>query len=482
VDLKKLLKGIAVCGTLVLLFGQCTKIKTTDIGSELIPTVDNVLTFDTTLTVVSNNYIFGDSALPIIAKDLSGNTPEHLLGYISNDPQFGKTEASIFMELKPPTYKYFFENVKDSLFLDSVVLCLKWNSTWGDTVASQKINVYEMDNELKGDSSYNTNVAFRYSKILGSKTFSPQVLKDSLFLFRQSLNKQLRVRLSDAFGKSLLSQDSAAGEPYSSDSAFRAYFKGFAIVPETPGVGGNALMSFTPSDTNTYLRIYYKYIKNGKQDTTNRSFVFKNVAPGGNANRIKRDYIGSQLANNLIPNPSSDSIPYVQASPGTYNILRIPSVDGFKAVKGNVIVHLAELSMVQIPGPANEFDNFLTPPPVIYMDFLDTIANKQYPFLTDALSGGRYDPNSFGGQAKNVIGLNGRVVSSYTFFITRYIQNMVTRNSPNFPLYLYSPYTVAYPDLRLGFGVNRVAFGRVKIGGGIHSSQKMKLRIIYSKI
>ena len=481
-DLKKLLKGIAVCGTLVLFFGQCTKIKSTDIGSELIPSVDNVFTFDTTLTVVSNNYTFGDSALPIIAKDLSGNTPEHLLGYISNDPQFGKTTASIFMELKPPTYKYFFENVKDSLLLDSVVLCLKWNSTWGDTVPSQKINVYEMDNELKGDSSYNTNVAFRYSKILGSKTFSPQVLKDSLFLFRQSLNKQLRIRLSDAFGNSLLSQDSAAGQPYSSDSAFRAYFKGFAIVPETPGVGGNAIMSFTPSDTNTYLRIYYKYIKNGKQDTTHRSFVFKNVSPGGNANRILRDYTGSQLANHLIPKPAGDSIAYIQAAPGTYNILRIPSVDGFKAVKGNVIVHLAELSLIQIPGAANEYDNFLTAPPVIYMDFLDTIANKQYPFLTDALSGGRYDPATFGGQAKSVIGLNGQVVAGYKFFITRYIQNMVTRNSPNFPLYLYSPYTVAYPDLRLGFGVNRVAFGRVKIGGGIHSSQKMKLRIIYSKI
>ncbi|MGL6268928.1 MAG: DUF4270 family protein, partial [Chitinophagaceae bacterium] len=143
--MKKLLKGIAVCGTLILIFGQCTKIRTTDIGSELIPTIDNILTFDTTLTVVTNNYLFGDSAVPIVFKDLAGNTPEHLLGFIANDPQFGKTEASIFMELRPPFFKYFFENVKDSLFLDSVVLSVKWNSTWGDTVANQKINVYELD-------------------------------------------------------------------------------------------------------------------------------------------------------------------------------------------------------------------------------------------------------------------------------------------------------------------------------------------------
>jgi hypothetical protein len=482
VDLKKLLKGIAVCATLVILFGQCTKIRTTDIGSELIPTVDNILTFDTTLTVVSNNYIFGDSAVPSVGKDLAGNTPEHLLGFISDDPQFGKTEASIFMELKPPFFKYFFENVKDSLFLDSVVLSIKWNSTWGDTVSNQKINVFELDDELRGDSIYYTNASFNYSNLLGSKTFSPQILRDSLFLFRQSLNNQLRIRLSDAFGKLLLSQDSATGKPFSNDSAFRAFFKGFAIVPENPGVGGNALMSFTPSDSNTNLSLYYKYIKDGKLDTTKRSFVFKNVIPGGNANRIKRDHTGSQLADHLTSKPAGDSIAYIQAAPGTYNILRIPSVDGFKAVKGNVLVHLAELRMIQIPGGANDNDNFLTPPPVVYIDFLDTISNIQFPFLTDAFSSGRFDPNSFGGVARNVVGLNGQVVTAYNFFITRYIQNMVTRNSPNFPIYLYSPYTVVYTNLNLGFGVNRLALGRVKLGGGIHSSQKMTLRIIYSKI
>ena len=33
---------------------------------------------------------------------------------------------------------------KDSLYLDSVVLGLKWTSTWGDTTAVQQVNVYEL--------------------------------------------------------------------------------------------------------------------------------------------------------------------------------------------------------------------------------------------------------------------------------------------------------------------------------------------------
>ena len=477
-----MLKAIAVCCTLILIFGQCTKIKTTEIGTSLIPAVDNVLTFDTSLTLISNNYLFGDSALPILGKDFVGNTPEHVLGYVSNDPQFGKTISSIYLELKPPVYKYYFENVKDSLTLDSVVLCLKWNATWGDTIAQQRVNVYELANLMKADSAYNTNAFFRYFKKLGTKDFSPQILNDSLYLFRQNLANQLRLRLDDSFGQSLLSQDSSEGGAYRTDSAFRAFFKGFAIVPETQGVGGNALMSFAISDTNTYLRLYYKYVKNGKVDTANRSFSFVNTNQGGNANKIIRDFTGSQIANHLNPVPGGDSLAYIEASPGTYNIIRIPSIEGFKAAKGNVMVHLAEISMIQIPGPANENDNYLLPPPVLYMDFLDTIQNIQYPFITDALSVGRYDPRVFGGQAKNVVGLNGRVVAGYNFVITRYLQNMITRNSPNFPIYLYAPYTVTYPELRIGFGVNNLTRGRVKLGGGTHSSQKMKLRIIYSKI
>jgi hypothetical protein len=302
-----------------------------------------------------------------------------------------------------------------------------------------------------------------------------------LYLFRQNLANQLRIRLTDEFGQRLLSQDSSDGEPYSSDSAFRAFFKGFAVVPEVAGTG-NALMGFALSDTNTYLKLYYKVTKNGQQDTVSRNFVFTNIAPGGCANRIQRSYNGSQLATHLTPAPGGDSLVYIQSSPGSYAILRLPALDQFKALKGNVIVHLAELSMFQVPGNNGEFDNYLTVPGTLYMDFLDTIQYVQYPFLTDAFLSGRYDVRVFGGFAENTVAPAGQVVSKYRFYITRYVQNFITRNSPNFPIYLYAPYTVIYPQLRVIFGVTPLARGRVKLGGGNHSNQKMKLRLIYSSI
>ena len=55
--------AIGLCGFVLILFFQesCTKIDTTTLGVDLIPTVDNVNTFDTTLEVISSSYFLPDS-------------------------------------------------------------------------------------------------------------------------------------------------------------------------------------------------------------------------------------------------------------------------------------------------------------------------------------------------------------------------------------------------------------------------------------
>jgi hypothetical protein len=477
-------KVLAAVLSFSLAFSQCTKIKTTDIGTELLPAVDNVFTFDTSLSVVTTNFLFGDSAVPFSGRDGTGRVAEFLMGSISNDPQFGESQGSMFFELKPPGFPYAFENVKDSLSLDSAVLCVKWNSTWGDTSALQTVRVFELLSTMNPDSLYRTNASFRFRDQIGQKTFQPLELNDSLVLFRERLANQLRIRLSDEFGQRLLAQDSSVGAPYHSDSAFRAFFKGFAVVPDAPGAGNpaNALMAFILSDTNTHLKLYYKVVKNGRTDTSSREWVFNNISPGGLANRIDRKYDGSQLASHLSQPADGDSLAYIQASPGTYTIIKLPALEQFRNTKGNVIVHLAELTMTQVPGSPLEQDNNFAAPPAIYMDFLDTVLNRQFPFLTDALQSGRYEPRVFGGLQEYRTAPNGQLVSSYNLYVTRYIQNFITRKAPNFPFYLYAPFNVVYPELRLFFGVTPMARGRVKLGGGRHSSQPMKLRIIYSTI
>ena len=124
--------GVLFTSTLILLI-SCKKInESTTLGGDLIPAVDNITTFDTTLTVAAFNDTF------TLTSDTTyydrGNT--HFLGQINNDPFFGKTDAKLFLELKPGFYKFTFGNKPDSLHIDSVVLILDYVETYGDTTDS----------------------------------------------------------------------------------------------------------------------------------------------------------------------------------------------------------------------------------------------------------------------------------------------------------------------------------------------------------
>jgi hypothetical protein len=485
VNRNPLLKVFVAACFLSTVFWNCTKIKSTDIGTDLLPAIDNVHTFDTTLELITNNYLFGDSAVPIQPRLLSGGVNPHTLGTISEDPQFGTTTAAIYMEARPGFYPYFFENERDSLYFDSVVLCLKWNYTWGDTNALQKVNVYRATQLLRPDSAYPTNTHVSYSTLLGTKTFNPYSLRDSLFLDREKTRNQLRIRLNDDFGRFLLSQDTALGKPYYNDTLFRQFFNGYVIAPDPYGAGSgaNALMSFALSDTGTYVNLYYRYSKQGKLDTTFRKMKLDNGAGGAHANMIERQYAGSQISQHLTKLPSGDSIIYIQTSPGSYSILNMPSLQGFKDAKGNVIIHKAEIYMSQLPSPPSEQDAYLIPPPNLYIDYYNKDSLAQQPFLLDGFSNFSYSPDQLGGARKYVADPSGAVLSEYRFDIARYVQGIVTRNNKVNDVYLYSPNAVRYPNLTVGASVNPMAYGRVKLGGGnLHSEKRMRLRIIYSKL
>ena len=463
---------------------SCTKIKTTDIGADILPLVDRVMTFDTLLPVITTNHLFGDSAIPRMGRTYTGGVSDHVLGSVNNDPIFGKTKASIFMELKPDNYKFYFENRPDSLTLDSVVLCLSWTRTWGDTNALHRVGVYELDEKMRVDTTYPVSASFKYSRKLGDVSFAPSSLDDSVYLRRQTLAKQLRIRLSNDFGNQLLKADSADGQPFASDSLFREFFKGFAIVPETSGAGSqaNALMSFALSDTNTHLVLHYRVQKNGTPDTTSRKFKFNSSALSANANRIERDMTGSEIERFVGKPSNGDSLIYIQTSPGSYAKVNMPSLTGFKAAKGNVMIHLAELIIDQVPSANQSLDNILEPPPLLYLDFYDSTTKNQLPFLNDAVATGSYDPSLFGGIIGKAPNAGANPHAQYRIFITRHVQGIITRNIANPVLTLYSRYQVFYSSLGLNFNVNPLAYGRIRLGGGNHSTKRMRLRIVYTKI
>ena len=81
---------------------------------------------------------------------------------------------------------------------------------------------------------------------------------------------------------------------------------------------------------------------------------------------------------------------------------------------------------------------------------------------------------------------SGNPVYNWHFNISRYVQHIVNGTEKAEELRLYSP----FPTIRANSnGVEQYissgqpyAIGRVRVGGGNHPSQKMRLRLVYSKL
>ncbi|MES1215774.1 MAG: DUF4270 family protein [Bacteroidota bacterium] len=483
-----LIPGTLVISILVLLF-SCKKINTaTTLGDELIPTVDNISTFETSLDVDVFNDTFSLTP-PNVDSLRSRGGDLHFLGNITTDPLFGTSAGTIFTQLKPPGFRFSFGfNNPDSLIgLDSVVLVLKYVNTYGDTTIPQSVNVFEIDqaSDFRYDTSYlirQNNIT--YSNLLGNGFYTPQYLDDSVHLFEENSSHQLRIKLNDAFGQRLLAYDSTSASgnnAYYSDSVFNTFFKGFAIVP---GGTGNALVGIDLASSK--LSVYYKY-NHGLLDTAVKEFTFTSTS--ASSNFIQRDYSGSQLAASAGQTTPQD-YSFIQTQPGSFSKILVKGLDTL----GNYVINLAELIMTQAYN--DDVDTKLVPPTYLYLDAYDSAKNL-YRAISYDLS--PPDPNTgefissnsgFGFSGKPFIdGVN--TVEQWRFNISRYVQNVVKGTKPVYPLRLYAPYLTSNTfdlggaDYRYVMFINpSIAAGRVRLYGGTQPTNpnRMRLRIIYTKI
>lgn len=489
---KLVLSLVAIVATVAIAFSGCRKInEATELGGGLIPPVDNITTFDTSLTVQAFNDTFG------LANDSQylAKNEEFFLGRINNDPLFGQTDARIFLELKPPSFKYYLRDKPDSLFIDSVVLLLDYVETYGDTNMAQTVNVYELDqtNNFRSDTAYLVRKNdLTYSNLLGSRTFLPSVLNDSVKAYRDTTKNQLRIRLNNSFGTRLLSYDSAGNGAYAGDSLFRSKFKGFAIQSMSTG---NAVMGFDLTGQNTALAIYYKYENRvnpavQKLDTTVDYFVFNGNCAA--ANYVKRDYSGFPLQAMLNNSPTTpDPLIYLQNSPGTFAMIKIPALN----VIGNRTIHRAELIIEQVYDPS---DTVFRAPEYLYLDAFDPTIASNYKFRTIPYdlafnTGGSLNLGPFGCIPQSSFDALGRPIKIWKFNISRYVQHVLTGTQTLYDLRLFAPFSLnekyGIPpgqDITTGLLLNpSIVKGRVRLHGNdgtITNPNRIRLRLVYSKL
>ncbi len=472
-----------------VLFSACRKINEfSDVGGGLIPPIDNINTFDTSLQVQVFNDTFG-----ILTDSLRiGSDDRHFLGQISNDPIFGRTNAELYLELKPGLSDFFTNGTypfgrKDSLVLDSVVLVLGYGERYGDSTIPQTINVYELNQAFKLDSSYLVRqqpLSYGAQLNPGGQLIFPSRLDDSVKVFRDTTAGQMRIKLDTNFARRMMNYDTS--NAYRSDSAFKTYFKGFAVR----SVGsGNAIIGIDMKSANTKLAFYYKLPKrSGSLDSTSVTY-FTFYSQCKSANYVKRDYAGSPVAAAAGVTVQAP-IAYIQNSPGTYASIKIPDLPALS----NRVVHRAELIVEQVYDPS---DQLFTPPSDLFLDAFDPAitGNNKYrtfPFSLDLSPSSGFDLQGFGVRPLNAIDPFGNPIKVWKFNLSRYIQHIVNGTQTSYDMRLYAPLTIAVKTKSLGitgdFDVtgayvgSSIANGRVRVGGGNHPTQRMRLRIVYSKL
>lgn len=472
-----------------IIFSACTRIGTSEIGLGLLPSLDAVSTRDTILDVETQTVDRADS-LRIFGSD------QHILGSISNDPVFGTTKASMFFQLKPEYFPFYFPGSLDSLTVDSAVLILSYRGFYGDSTKPLTINVNRVSTASSFDITkyYASNYATAYNIQTAEALANPflvdfKKINDSVLNRFEASVRQIRIKLSANTAKLLMKQFDSTNA-YKSDSLLRESFKGFAL---TTNINSNLLLRISMTDTNTKLGMYFTASTGSAlRDTGVRYFRFS-LYNSADANFITRDRASSEVTKHLNT-LSNDSLVYVQTSPGTMVKIKVPGLKNF----ANKIIHRAELIAEQVPNPAyiSTIDAQMTPPAYLFLGAYDSSQKRLRNVPTDYIGTSSTDGMfRFGGnlQYKSIQGYDK--VASYNFNVSRYVQGVVSRADSLFDFRIIAPvndsilFVPPYPNNNQG-GVdylgtsqgNQPGIGRVRLGGGKHSKFRMRLHIYYSDL
>lgn len=476
------MKGIKIASVIsgffaVLLIG-CSRIDTTDLGTGLIPPVDNINTFETVFDLVTDNILFDDST-----RMLDGE--EHGIGIIENDPDFGKTTATSYISFTPTAYRSYPFIKRDTVVIDSVVLSLNYSSLFGDSNSIEQFEVREIDTrfmKFKDSLYYLKSPDFNVSDLIGSGTVNFRTLNDSVYYRngRDTLRRlnELRIKLDTSWARRFVNYDTVASSAYNNDSIFKERFAGVEVRAVEGQASNNAVAYFNLGDNDrTRITFYCRIQNNGRTDTIAPYFQYTSDPQ---ANLVRRTPANNYLTS-ITNGVENDELLYIQSTPGSYALITVPGMATFKDT--NRVIHRAELVFEKYPS----VDEKYTVPPLMFIDALSTTGDSALTIRNDFVptnAAPGYDLTLLGGVFRN---------NQYVFNVARHVQGIVTKKFTDYRLRIYAPFTTQpyyippntdQPSRQTGIIVNTpVASGRVVLYGGASTDAKRaKMRIIWSKI
>lgn len=440
------IKALTLCVGFFSLFG-CKERTVTK--TDLIPPVDNINTFalDNFGLVMTTGV--QDS---LVTNDYTNNTVG--IGYISDDPFFGKTTMGAYMQFLQPSAAAF--SFPTGFSLDSALLLLPYSKfSYGDTLPAagnlQYLNVYRVTGDLKREDSfkyYNFDVVATAPTPIGSGIINLEALTDTFALPNgDTLSHQLRIKLDHSFAQEFLNADSSV---FANSDAFLGFFKGIYVAPDVSHPQSRiAYFNLLGSATNNTARISFF----GKVDTTSRiySFAYSSLATAF-FNTIKRDYSGNPAAAYHNQPGISDSI-IIQEYPGFNTTITINDLDQIPPA----IINKAQLVFYVLPtGGTATF-----PPPMqLYPE--EIADDGTHSVLFDLLLLGMTEGLNYMNGRPSEVTIGGQKYFQYVFNLPRALQKARDEGKTYLKLEISSIAAYSGSFRMVGAGVNGA--GELKAG------------------
>ena len=366
-----------------------------------------------------------------------------------NDPIFGNSNLSFYTQIGLTS-----NSIKwgEGATTDSIVLQMIYSGYYGDTLTPLTLKVYEVTENMSGDSTYYSNKSLAYGEELANYTFSPGPRTRSNIDDDTLSAAVVRIPINNVLGDRFISNENQ----FSSNSAFMNYFKGLYVSCE-PTNGTGSICYFNLLNTKSYLRIYY----HNDYDTVFYDF---NVSDKYiRFNHFEHDY--NTATNPIVFDDTTNSqYLYVQSTAGVRARLTFPNIAQWaKDMNTNVLINEAKLIMHGANGMINGINNdtaMFTQP--VQLVVVKANEDGSYSILPDQMVGTTYFNGMY--DSKN---------DQVWFRISEYIQDLVLAGPDveNYGLFVYT-YSGAYNAKRWIFhGPDSP-----------DTTNRIKLEIIYSQI
>ncbi len=258
---------------------------------------------------------------------ISVSSTSRLLIGAYTDAVFGLTKSKVYTQFTNSTY-----TLESSTTFDSIALILNYDTYfYNDTIPVQKINVYEVLNDIEPDedatSYYNTTKISSSTTAIATKSFYAKPNKDD----------SLHVTMSNTFGKTLF--EKLRDNKINDSEDFLKVYKGLLIEPDA---SNTAILGFLKS---SFIRIYYS----DKEEITSESLTldmpFDETNSFHNISSAIETTVFSSLTDQetyLSSKYTSNNV-FMQAGTGIATRIDIPNVESLYDIPGTGIIIDANL-------------------------------------------------------------------------------------------------------------------------------------------